>query len=144
MRNYPQQDKGPRIGLLWDILTGNNEKAKRDIARIDAASARFTRWLDYWDRKVTWMVEGKIGGAAYRRQRWMDSKAERENGSRDEAKIAHAQKRAAQMKGLTDELRGIAAVLMGRQEDTLVRRRQIEGWARPVERPTGAHTHSRP
>ena len=127
-RNYPKTDRGPRIGFLWDILTGNNMKAKKGIARIDAASARFTRWLDFWDRKATWLAEGKIGGAKFRHERVLKSEADREN------KIAHAKKRAGQMRGLTDELRGIAAMLMGRQEQTLVRRRQVEGWAKEPSR----------
>ncbi len=62
MRITPPR-QGPRIGKLWDILTGNNVKAKQSIARIDVASARFIRWLDYYDRKVTWMVEGSRLGA---------------------------------------------------------------------------------
>ena len=47
VRNYPATDTGPRIGKLWDILTGNNQQAKADIARYNAASARFDRWIEY-------------------------------------------------------------------------------------------------
>ncbi|MBG1233969.1 MobQ family relaxase [Aestuariivirga litoralis] len=138
IRNYPATDRGPRIGKLWDILTGNNLKAKQEIARVDAASARFMKWMDYWDRKATWIIEGKIGGPGFRRERMLASRQNRESQASLVAQIAHAQKRSAQMKALTTELRGIAAVLMGRQEQGLQRRRQIEGWARPADRARNA------
>ncbi len=115
-------------------MTGNNRKAKANIARIEAASARFTRWLDYYVRKITWIVEGKIGGAQFRRDRWLKSQADKEARTKAEAQVAHAHKRAEQMRGLTAEQRSVASVLLGRQEETLVRRRQVEGWARTPER----------
>lgn len=138
VRDYPATDRGPRIGWLWDILTGNNLQAKRDIARIDAASARFTRWLDYQDQKATYWIEGQMGGAAFRRARWQEAQASREQAQR---KAAHARKRAAQLKALVSELRQLAAALGGRQAAVLRRTRQVEGWARlaglEVARETG-------
>lgn len=146
-RDYPRLDQGPRIGRLWEILAGNNAKAKADLARIDRASATFTRWLDHWDRKASWYMEGQIKGAAFRRDRWLagqQAKAAREEAVR---KAEHARKRAAQMKALTQELRQIAALLGWRQETGHKRERQVEGWLRgpAIERPLGrSGNRSRP
>jgi signal transduction histidine kinase len=124
IRNYPATDQGPRIGKLWDILTGNNQRAKESIARLNAASARLDRWIDYYDRKITWLVEGQLGGPAFRQARAEAAAAQRR-------KVAHAQRRADMAKAVAQEVRGLVAALMGQQEKTLVRRRQVEGWTRP-------------
>lgn len=137
VRDYPRTDQGPRVGWLWSILAGNNAKLKADIARIDARSARFDRWIDYYDRKITWWVEGQIGGAAFRRERWLKAQAAREAKAEAERKIAHARKRAAQLRALTTELRQIVALLAGRQEAGLRRARQIAAWGRVAAREAG-------
>jgi hypothetical protein len=137
VRDYPATDRGPRIGRLWDILTGNNLQAKRDLARIDAVSARLTRWLDYQDQKATYWIEGKVGGAAFRRERWQQAQATREQAQR---KAAHAKKRASQLQVIVSELRQLAAVLSGRQAAGLRRTRQVEGWARLAGREVARET----
>lgn len=145
-RDYARTDQGPRIGFLWNILAGNNAKLKADLARIEARSARFSQWIDYYDRKATWWLDGKIGGAGYRYQRWQQAKTERERRQVEWEKAQHARKRAAQLKALTTELRQLAAMLAGRQEAGLRRAHHLErGWgldltraaARGVEREAG-------
>ncbi|WP_341871595.1 MobQ family relaxase [Pannonibacter carbonis] len=130
IRDYPRTDSGPRIGRLWDILTGNNMKAKADIARIQRASARFTQWLDYYDRKATWYLEGQMKGAAFHRQRWLKAQADKARQAELARKAEHARRRAAQLKALTSELRALVAILSGREEAGLKRVLQVEGWAR--------------
>jgi hypothetical protein len=136
-RDYAGTDQGPRIGYLWDILAGNNAKLKADIARIEARSARFQQWIDYYDQKATFWLDGKIGGAGYRYQRWQQAKTDRERRQVEWEKAQHAKKRAAQMKAITTELRQLAGLLGGRQEAGLRRTRQVEGWARAAAREGG-------
>ncbi len=134
-RDYARTDQGPRVSWLWNILAGNNAKLKTDIARIEAQSARFQQWIDYWDRRATWWLEGKLGGKAYRYERWAKAKTERERRQVEWEKAQHAQRRAAQLKVLITEIRQIGALLMGRQEKTLVRAHQIErGWGKELAR----------
>lgn len=130
VRNYPGSDQGPRIGWLWNILAGNNQRLKADLARIQAASARFDRWLDHWDRKATWDIDGAVHGAAFRRERWLKAQADREARANAERKAAHARKRADQMRALTAALRQALTMLGLRQEAGLRRLRQVEGWGR--------------
>lgn len=133
-RDYPKTDQGPRIGWLWNILAGNNAKLKTDLARIDAQSARFQQWIDYYDRRATWWLEGKIGGAAVRYERWQKAKTERERRQIAWEKAQHAKKRAAQLRALTNDLRLVVGFLRGRQEQVLTRTRQVEGWGRVAGR----------
>lgn len=115
VRNYPATDTGPRVGKLWSILSGNAQQMKDGIARLEARSARFDRWIDYYDRKLTWLVDGRGRPGA------------------TEAlvhKVAHVEHRTAMVRGVVQEVRSLVAALMGQQEKTLVRRRQVEGWAR--------------
>jgi hypothetical protein len=134
VRDYPGNDRGPRIGWLWNILAGNNEKLKQDLAQIEARSARFQRWIDHYDQKATWWLEGKIGGPGFRHQRWQQAKTDRERRQVEREQAERARQRAAQLKALTTELRQLVGVLSGRQEAGLRRARQVDGWRREAER----------
>lgn len=123
VRDYPGTDQGPRIGRLWDILTGNSQATKARVARLEAASARFDRWIDYYDRKAAWLADGRPGGGERDRERAL--------------KIRHAQRRSEQTKSIVADVRNLVAMLLGHQEKTLQRRRQVEGWARPMGRAQG-------
>lgn len=119
VRNYPATDTGPRVSKLWSILSGNAQQTKAAIARLEARSARFDRWIDYYDRKLTWLVDrpGPSGGAEALAR-----------------KVAHVQHRTGVVQGVVQEVRSLVSALMGAEEKTLVRRRQVEGWARPTGR----------
>jgi hypothetical protein len=141
VRDYPRTDKGPRIGKLWDILTGNNLKAKQDIARYQKYAARFSQWMDYYDRKATWYLEGQIKGAAFRRERWLKAQAARQEREMErlrleeaKRKAEHARKRAEQLRELTNELRSLVAILTVREESGLRRALQVAGWGRVADR----------
>jgi hypothetical protein len=136
-RDYAGTDQGPRSGWLWETLAGNNAKLKADLSRIEARSARFQQWIDYYDRKATWWLDGKIGGAGYRYQRWQQARTERERRQIEQEKARHARKRAAQLQAITTGLRQLAALLSGRQEAGLRRARQVEGWGRAGAREAG-------
>lgn len=130
--DYPRIDAGPRIGKLWDILTGNNVRAKRDLARIQRRMARFDRWIDHFDRKATLWIDRMTTTRQQRFLRWQAAEAERAEAAR---KAEHARRRAAQMREITTALRQMAAALGFRLEGGLARTRQVEGWTRAAVRP---------
>lgn len=134
-RDYPKHDRGPRVGMLWKILAGNNAKLKADIARIDAQSARMNRWMDYYATKAVWWLEGNLAGSAHRYRRWRDAQTEREKRAAAQAEAARCERRAAMLRGVLNELSKTLNVLMLREEHGIQRRRQIErGWGREVGR----------
>lgn len=72
-----------RIGKLWDNPDPATTRNKQDIARYNAYAAGSTAGWTYRDRKATWWMEGKIGGAGFRRERWLA--AQEQKVTRDEA-----------------------------------------------------------
>lgn len=114
--NYPSIDRGSRKDLLTQILSGNTRRVKHIIQRMESASTRLDRWLDYYDRKLTWLMETRPYGRA------------------TQSKITHAQYRAAFVRDVVAEVRSLVAALLGQQERMLVRQLQIEHWSRALDR----------
>jgi hypothetical protein len=135
-RDYPAHDRGTRLTWLESILAGNNEKLKRDLLDINRRFDRFSRKLDYWERRATFYAEGVIKGKGFRFERWKAAQEEKQRKAEAAQKAAHVRKRVQQLRSF---LRALEMIIMGRsqaREKGLSRAREVNAWREPF-RDTG-------
>ncbi len=116
-RRYKEIDRGVRAYALWNILLGNNKRAKDIVYHLDRRAARLDRWLDYWNRRANWWAEGKVRGGEFRYERWQVA-----------IKEAHAKQRAAQVKELRLKVRQTVSTMRVGLEAGLTRVQQVARW----------------
>lgn len=126
-RDYPATDRGPRIGWLADILTGNNIEAKYQIARIDQKSAQFSRWLDYWQQKGAWHRQ-ELAGMSAETKRFMRTFEAEQRREAAQRKIEHARRREQLTRQIIRDLRLTLGALQLGLESSLTRERQVRSW----------------
>lgn len=132
--DYPRIDRGRRIDWLTSLMLGNNERAKARVEKIDRQAARLRRKLDYWDRQMTFRIDGAIKGARFRWDRAKAAEEARAARERERQKQAHAVKRAAQVREIIRELEMVLIAARGGREAVLARQRQLEGWTKKLGR----------
>jgi hypothetical protein len=123
-RDYPATDRGNRLSWLETILAGNNAALKRDLENINRRFDRFSRKIDYWERRATFYTEGLIGGKQFRFARWKAAQAEKEAAR----KAAHARKRVQQLRSLMLSLEALLTGQTRERERRLARARQVSTW----------------
>ncbi|MCD7111822.1 MobA/MobL family protein [Rhizobium sp. DKSPLA3] len=136
-RDYLTRDRGSRIDRLREILVGNNEELKRDLKAIDRRFNRLARKMDYWDRRITFKLEGVIKGKEFRFNRWKAAEAEKAALAERQRQAAHARKRLEQLKSLVSLFQGVGARGAQRRETILGRAREVESWMVGIRRLAG-------
>lgn len=134
-RNYPATDRGSRLSWLEQVLIGNDRKLKQDLININRRCDRLRRKMDYWDRRITFKVEGLMGGKKFRFDRWtaQQEKAKQEEAARIKE---HARRRRQQLQRMMVQLEQLIAGKSRTREAGLVRQREVEGWLRDIGRDT--------
>ncbi|WP_371349422.1 MobQ family relaxase [Ancylobacter sp. IITR112] len=132
--DYPRIDRGHRIDWLTNLMLGNNERAKAQVAKLERQAARLRRKLDHWDRQATFRIDGAIRGARFRWERAKAAEEARAARERERQRQAHAAKRAAQVSTIIRELEMVLIAVRGGREAVLARQREIGGWTRNVGR----------
>lgn len=132
--DYPRIDKGRRIDWLTNLMLGNNERAKAQVEKFDRQAARMRRKLDYWDRQMTFKLEGAIKGSRFRWDRARAAEEARAAKLREQQRQAHAAKRAAQVREIIRELERVLISTRGGREAVLARQRELQGWTRRLGR----------
>jgi hypothetical protein len=127
IRDYPASDKGPRIGWLADILTGNNMQAKYQIARIDQKAAQFSQWLDYWQKKGAWHRQ-ELAGMTPETKRFMRAFEAEQRREAVQRKIEHARRREQLTREIIRGLQLTLGPLRLGLESSLTRERQVKSW----------------
>lgn len=127
-RVYSQQDRGSRLDYLKSLIIGNDNALRRDLKEIDRRFDRLQRKLDYWERRVSFKIEGMIGGKTFRFNRWQAAQAEKARKEAARQQAEHARKRLAQIHTLMRGLESILTQGRHRREQGLVRAREVERW----------------
>lgn len=122
IRDYPSYDGGSRLSWLERIVVGNDQKLKRELEVVTRRFDRYQRKMDYWERRIAFSIEGKMGGPQFRFERWQE--AERRK------KVEHARKRFAQLVAMMAKLEDMMRLGGFQREKGLVRIRELEGWLR--------------
>lgn len=130
VRDYPVRDKGTRQKWLERVLTGNNDRLRHDLKNIDRKFARLNLKLDFWERRLSFYLEGAIRGPEFRFQRWKKAEAERQRQEEARRKVVHARRRIEQLKTLVRLVESLSVGLGRSREAGLVRSREVEGWLR--------------
>lgn len=130
--NYPYFDRSTRLNFLERILTNNSERYRRDSEAINRRVDRLNRKADYWQRRATFHVEGLFTNRAQRFQRWQAAEAKKADRALAERRAAHARRRLAQLQRVLDVVQGVLAKTTRRQDLTLWRVREVEGWVRAL------------
>ncbi|WP_050746794.1 MULTISPECIES: MobQ family relaxase [unclassified Shinella] len=133
-RNYPATDQGSRLSWLEQVLVGNDKKLKQDLININRRCDRLRRKMDYWERRITFKLEGLHGGKKFRFDRWKAAEEEKARKAEAARIEAHARKRREQLQGMLRMLEQIIAGKARTREDGLVRQREVEGWLREAGR----------
>lgn len=126
VRDYPARDRGTRLTWLERIVTGNNERLRRDLETDSRRFDRYQQKMDYWERRITFWAEGKIRGKGFRFDRWKAAQEERQR----REKAEHARRRFRQLVQMMKQLEELMGMGRAQRERGLGRIREIEGWAR--------------
>jgi len=132
VRVYPAKDIGNRLDRLAYILSGNNERLRRQLQKDSRRFDRLNRKIDYWARRATFYAEGQIKGREFRFLRWQAAKAEQVRKAEQARRLAHARKRLEQARAIMKLMNELTRVLSFRREKGLLRTREVEGWIRNV------------
>lgn len=133
-RVYSRTDQGSRLDRLREIVTGNNDRLKRELQAIDRRFDRISRKMDYWERRVTFKAEGLIKGKTFRFNRWKAADEEKARQAELARRAEHARKRLGQLRSILKLLEDVTRLGTRRRESGLIRAREVEGWVNAVTR----------
>lgn len=126
VRDYPARDSGSRLSWLERIVSANDAQLRRDLEAVNRRFDRYQRKLDYWERRITFMAEGRLKGSQFRFQRWKAAEEEKQR----RAKAEHARKRFQQLVQMMTRLEDMMRLGGVQRERGRTRMRELEGWAR--------------
>lgn len=126
VRDYPARDSGTRLNWLERIVAGNNDQLRRELETINRRFDRYQRKMDYWERRIAFWSEGKVRGGGFRFDRWKAAEEEKQR----RQKAEHARQRFQQLVRMMKQLEDFMRLGGNRRERGLVRKRELEGWAR--------------